>query len=43
LEERLRDKMAKNGMYSTSLYKATSSVDGLPYALRKIEGFRYWI
>jgi PAB-dependent poly(A)-specific ribonuclease subunit 3 len=26
--------------YVTSVYKAISSVDGLPYAIRKIENFR---
>ncbi|KAI9143254.1 hypothetical protein BKA69DRAFT_1133639 [Paraphysoderma sedebokerense] len=26
--------------YATQVYRATSSVDGLPYCLRKIEGFR---
>jgi PAB-dependent poly(A)-specific ribonuclease subunit 3 len=26
--------------YSTSVYKCISSLDGLPYVIRKIEGFR---
>jgi len=38
LEE--RDKMSTVFKQPTSIYKGISSVDGLPYVLRRIEGFR---
>ena len=37
----LRPQASKVYLYPTVLHKAISSLDGQPYALRKIEGFRY--